>query len=334
AKTIAKRIDAVARQLQEFNNHPNQPTGEVLITVSATQRTQAEFTITYVAANAGWNPVYDLRASDTNSPVKLVYKANVYQQTGLDWKKVKLKLTSGNPSAGSTKPELSTWHLNVYDNRPRKRQARVANLKEEEKAAGLTDNFGGWGSDASPSQTMGDYTQVSESVLAVEFTITIPYTIPSDGKERPIELQQHELKAVYQHMAVPKLDPRAFLVARITGWDEYNLLPGAVNAYFAGTFVRHPLALAAAKASLLHLKAAGPGLQKALTDKAQRVATALNTELERHQIPLFVAQFGSLWRIKAQEEVPYSELLFTLLRQKGFHIWDGFPCFITEAHTD
>ncbi|AKD58729.1 peptide synthetase [Spirosoma radiotolerans] len=111
-------------------------------------------------------------------------------------------------------------------------------------------------------------------------------------------------------------------------------IPEQGVTYFAGTFVRHPLALAAAKASLLHLKAAGPGLQKALTDKAHCVATALNTELERHQIPLFVAQFGSLWRIKVQEEIPYSELLFTLLRQKGFHIWDGFPCFITEAHTD
>ncbi|GAB3784608.1 hypothetical protein GCM10028818_44600 [Spirosoma horti] len=111
-------------------------------------------------------------------------------------------------------------------------------------------------------------------------------------------------------------------------------IPEQGVTYFAGTFVRHPLALAAAKASLLHLKAAGPGLQKALTDKAQRVATALNTELERHHIPLFAAQFGSLWRLKAQEEVPYSELLFTLLRQKGFHIWDGFPCFMTEAHTE
>ncbi|MFD2934792.1 amino acid adenylation domain-containing protein [Spirosoma flavum] len=104
--------------------------------------------------------------------------------------------------------------------------------------------------------------------------------------------------------------------------------------YFAGTFVRHPLALAAAKASLLHLKELGPGLQKSLTDKAQRVASTLNAEFDRLQIPFFVAQFGSLWKIKPKEEVPYSELLFTLMREKGIHIWDGFPCFITEAHTD
>ncbi|GAB3930930.1 polyketide synthase [Larkinella terrae] len=104
--------------------------------------------------------------------------------------------------------------------------------------------------------------------------------------------------------------------------------------YFAGTFVRHPLALATAKASLLHLKEAGPGLQKGLTAKAERIARELNAEFERHQIPLYVAQFGSLWKIKPKEEIPYGELLFVLLREKGIHIWDGFPCFITEAHTD
>ncbi|MFC5412532.1 amino acid adenylation domain-containing protein [Larkinella bovis] len=104
--------------------------------------------------------------------------------------------------------------------------------------------------------------------------------------------------------------------------------------YFAGTFVRHPLALATAKASLLHLKEAGPELQKGLTRKAERIATALNAEFERHQIPLYVAQFGSLWKIKPKEEIPYSELIFVLMREKGIHIWDGFPCFITEAHTD
>ncbi|MBC8082777.1 MAG: amino acid adenylation domain-containing protein [Hymenobacter sp.] len=103
--------------------------------------------------------------------------------------------------------------------------------------------------------------------------------------------------------------------------------------YFAGTFVRHPLALAAAKASLDYMKAQGPALQKSLTAKTDRLANALNTEFTRQQLPFFVAHFGSLWKIKFKEEVPYSELLFTLMREKGIHIWDGFPCFMTEAHT-
>ncbi|MGV3559415.1 amino acid adenylation domain-containing protein [Larkinella arboricola] len=120
------------------------------------------------------------------------------------------------------------------------------------------------------------------------------------------------------------------------GFWQYgdDSFPETGVTYFAGTFVRHPLALAAAKASLQHLKALGPDLQKGLTRKAERIAQALNAELERQQLPIFVAQFGSLWKLKFQEEIPYSELLFTLMRENGIHILDGFPCFITAAHTD
>ncbi len=111
-------------------------------------------------------------------------------------------------------------------------------------------------------------------------------------------------------------------------------VPEVGVTYFAGTFVRHPLALAAAKASLLHLKAQGPALQKSLTAKAERLAGTLNAAFAQQQLPFFVAQFGSLWKLKFREEVPYSELLFVLLREKGLHVWDGFPCFMTEAHTE
>lgn len=110
--------------------------------------------------------------------------------------------------------------------------------------------------------------------------------------------------------------------------------PEADITFFAGTFVRHPLALAAAKASLTYMKAQGPNLQKCLTAKAIRLADTINADLEKHHLPLFVAQFGSLWKVKFTEEIPYGELLFTLMRDKGIHIWDGFPCFMTEAHTE
>ncbi|WP_186741644.1 non-ribosomal peptide synthetase/type I polyketide synthase [Spirosoma utsteinense] len=111
-------------------------------------------------------------------------------------------------------------------------------------------------------------------------------------------------------------------------------VPEAGVTYFAGTFVRHPLALATAKASLTYMKVKGPALQQGLNAKGERVANALNAEFERFGLPMYVAQFGSVWKIKYKEEIPYSELLFTLMREKGVHVWDGFACYITEAHTD
>jgi len=110
--------------------------------------------------------------------------------------------------------------------------------------------------------------------------------------------------------------------------------PEAGVTYFAGTFVRHPLALAAAKASLEYMKEKGPALQKGINDKTKKLADAFNAICIKNNLPFFVPQFGSLWKIKFKEEIPYSELLFVLMREKGVHILDGFPCFLTEAHTD
>lgn len=104
--------------------------------------------------------------------------------------------------------------------------------------------------------------------------------------------------------------------------------------YFAGTFVRHPLALASAKAALSYMKEKGPGLQESINAKAEILAKDLNAYFEQHGYPFYIAQFGSLWKLKFKTEIPYSELLFTLMRERGIHIWDGFPCFFTEAHTD
>ncbi|UHG91353.1 polyketide synthase [Spirosoma oryzicola] len=129
---------------------------------------------------------------------------------------------------------------------------------------------------------------------------------------------------------------RTFMDALDGGFWQYgdNSAPEAGVTYFAGTFVRHPLALAAANASLQYMKKKGPSLQEGLTLKTKRLADALNGIIDRQRIPLVVVQFGSLWKIKFKEEVAYGELLFTLMREKGIHIWDGFPCFLTEAHTD
>lgn len=118
-------------------------------------------------------------------------------------------------------------------------------------------------------------------------------------------------------------------------WQFGDLsVPEVGVTYFAGTFVRHPLALAAAKASLEYMKERGPGLQKKLTDLATRLKDGIQATCTRTNIPLTVVGFGSLWRLKFLEDMPYSELLFTLMRLKGIHILDGFPCFITDAHTE
>jgi amino acid adenylation domain-containing protein len=103
--------------------------------------------------------------------------------------------------------------------------------------------------------------------------------------------------------------------------------------YFAGTFVRHPLALAAAKASLTLFESSGPSITESLTDLTTALANGINAVSTKYNLPYYVVHFASLWKIKMKEELPYAEIIFTMMRHKGIHIWDGFPCFLTTAHT-
>ncbi|RKH08933.1 aminotransferase class III-fold pyridoxal phosphate-dependent enzyme, partial [Corallococcus sp. CA053C] len=111
-------------------------------------------------------------------------------------------------------------------------------------------------------------------------------------------------------------------------------VPTVGVTYFAGTFVRHPLALAAAKAALEHMKAAGPELQRSVSAKADKLASTLNAFFDDVGAPLRIKHFGSLWKTFVTADISHGDLLFCLLRDKGIHIWDGFPCFFTTAHSE
>lgn len=111
-------------------------------------------------------------------------------------------------------------------------------------------------------------------------------------------------------------------------------IPTVGVTYFAGTFVRHPLALAACHAVLKHLKEAGPALQQKVSETTASLASSLNAFCEAHGAPIRVKHFASVWRIVFTEDHPYQDLLFAMMRSRGIHILDNFPCFMTTAHSE
>ena len=111
-------------------------------------------------------------------------------------------------------------------------------------------------------------------------------------------------------------------------------VPEAGRTFFAGTFVRQPLALAAARAALTRLKEAGSDLQRELTAKADSLVAELNAIVDRFNVPLRVVNCGSILFFRARDTRPAASLLFYLLRDKGVYILEGFPSYLSTAHTD
>jgi amino acid adenylation domain-containing protein len=115
------------------------------------------------------------------------------------------------------------------------------------------------------------------------------------------------------------------------GDDSY---PEVGVTFFAGTFVRHPLAVAAMKAVLQHFKEHGPSLQERLNERTARLVQTLNEVVERHAVPTRVESFGSFFFFSFAAAERFSSLFYFYMRDKGIHIREGFPCFLTTAHSD
>ncbi|HEY0844910.1 MAG TPA: amino acid adenylation domain-containing protein [Noviherbaspirillum sp.] len=110
--------------------------------------------------------------------------------------------------------------------------------------------------------------------------------------------------------------------------------------YFGGTYVKHPLALAAAKASLEYIESIGMAAYEALNARAARMADTLNAWFASESVPLTVAHFGSLFRIdgigrySAMMQPIELDLFFLLLNLRGVYVWERRICFLSFAHTD
>jgi len=127
-----------------------------------------------------------------------------------------------------------------------------------------------------------------------------------------------------------------FMDALDGGTWEYgdDSFPQVAPTFFAGTFVRHPLVMAAVLAVLEHLKAGGPELQRALSERAARLVGRMNDALESREIATRIESFGSMFYLNFSGETRLASLLFYHLRNRGVYVQEGFPCFLTTEHTD
>ncbi len=206
--------------------------------------------INYITNSATWNPFYDLRTESVKDPINMMYKAQVSQTTGIDWKKIKLTLSSGNPNQNNQAPLLNAWFLkyqnldNGYSFRNGDKntivnmlQGKASGLKVGREIADSTADSTNVIEDDNTISAVTKYTSINENQLNVTFDIDIPYDILSNGKAHSVALKEIKLPASYKYYAAPRVDKEAFLLAEINDYSKYNLLPGEANIIFEGLYV-------------------------------------------------------------------------------------------------
>jgi uncharacterized protein (TIGR02231 family) len=237
-KDYEKQIASLQQQLSQKLGKQQLPSGEISVTVTCEKPVTGKLSFSYVLINAGWFPSYDIRVEDITKPVVIYYKANVYQNSGVEWKDVKLSFSNATPWVSGNVPVLNTWFIDFYYPVAARNYAPGA-LKSETVPMMVQEVAMGAEKKKASSEDVAPPVMVEKKVgeMSVSFDVSVPYTIPSDGKTQTIEIQRTTSPAEYKYVTIPKLSPIAYLTGNIADWAKQSLLSGEATLYFENTFV-------------------------------------------------------------------------------------------------
>ena len=224
-----------------FEEQEKGPIHRLTVTVSSKEVVSGKLNFSYLVSNAGWTPLYDLKSEVATGKVNLNYKAQVFQNTGINWDDVKLTISTNNPYMNKTKPTLHPWYIDYYVNKPMYNQlsngysnmpVMADQFKKESLAKDLENDF-----DRNSSQTSVDFVKMVDQIISAEFRIDLPYSIVSNNEAHMVLIKNEDLSATFRYYTVPKLDASVFLVAQISKLDELQLVPAKANIFFDGTYM-------------------------------------------------------------------------------------------------
>lgn len=252
---LIAQIQQRINELPEAEVKPEKSYGQLILQVLCRQSGSIPVSLSYFTLRAGWLPLYDLRVNSKTNQVKLVYKANLSQSSGFDWKQTKLTLSTSNPNWQGAAPLLQAWYLQWYTPvlyqqvqttglaAPATNSYQYYKTEESLKEVIVTADNNGYQlrklaatQNVEPS-TIQQYTTLQQNQLNTQFEISLPYDIKGDGSAHSVAIKEETLNATLKNYAVPKLQPDAFLLAGITDWQTLDLLPGSANIILDNTYI-------------------------------------------------------------------------------------------------
>lgn len=230
---------------EAFRKNGKVPEYRITVTISSGKSLTGFLDLTYLVSNAGWNAQYDLRSNVESNIINLNYKAQVFQNTGVDWKDVKLSVSTNDPYKNKTKPELSPLLLGHQQFRYQEQEKpqQTDHLSE----VTVTSSRGGSQPQTENSAiskkrnfdyaTSAQHSQVVQHMISAEFKIDLPYTIKSNGEKHMVLVKNEDVDAKYLYYSVPKIESAAYLVAQITNLEELQLIPAKATIFFDGSYM-------------------------------------------------------------------------------------------------
>lgn len=255
-KEYEKEIGKLKNQQRTLNSKGALPSGVIAVTIDSKQTQISNLKLTYMVDNASWFPSYDIRFTNTKQPLTVMMKANIQQNTGVDWKNVGLKVSSVKNISSLILPILEVNNLaynpvdvvkfvspnvamaeeisSVYDTKSR----LIGNQRIKGKAA----DGSSLQEDVIETNKESNEVMILETNLGgldsfKEYQINGNHQINSDSKLNTIGFEEVSLEASYEYYTVPKMSNNVYLVGKIKNWDVTKMLNGVANIYFENAYV-------------------------------------------------------------------------------------------------
>jgi uncharacterized protein (TIGR02231 family) len=243
-RELARRIAAARAELEKLRAKRSETTKTITVEVTAERSGSFELAVSYVVGAASWRPVWDARLDADAEAMELALRAEITQQSGEDWKDVKLAVSTAEPGRGLYVPTLdSRWLTGAPPPQPvyrpkargmaapapamaRSEAARPMEVASEEESYDLE----------APSAT------ADQGLLAATFTTPRRETVDGSGRARSVALSRFPLKAKLARVTAPRVEPAVFLTAKAVNETGLPLLAGMAGVYVGDEFVgRAPL---------------------------------------------------------------------------------------------
>ncbi|WP_342639468.1 DUF4139 domain-containing protein [Proteus faecis] len=240
-KIAREEIAELTEQLEELNRQLeiNMPViakekTQIVLSLGTSKNLTSKMHISYITPDAGWSPAYDIRSQGMDKPILLTYKADVIQNTGLNWDKVKLVLTSTNPSLNITAPTLSPWYLALYNDNAK---FRSKSMSMEMASAPSPTMMREESHEKQLNKGVTRYVTTNNNGINLSHAIALPYTLKNSTEPNTLVINQKEVVADYRYLTTPKLVEEVYLQAEVKDWENLNLLNGRTNIYYMNSFV-------------------------------------------------------------------------------------------------
>ncbi|MFK7907748.1 MAG: DUF4139 domain-containing protein [Chitinophagales bacterium] len=225
--TLKQRLEALKQQ-------STVPQTQLTITIQSPRASTKTLNVSYLVADAGWNPAYTLNATDILKPIDMKFQAQLINNTGIAWEDVNLVFSTA-------RPKVKRW------------------VREEEDLIQVSNTMESYGEVEGKSVFIEEpmeedydnydmeelYVQLSDNlpidgqptINMRKFRTAVEYYIPADGETYVIEVSDFELATSYEYYGMPILEEEAFLMAKVENLSELGIIEGIGKLYFKDTYL-------------------------------------------------------------------------------------------------